>query len=420
MNSPSIIKCKNKIIKYSENSIIFFEKGYVYKQFVFNKYKWINELFVGNYLNHDNIIKFKKCEIINDYVIDTHNKEIRLDKKEKMLRLTMDKYDSTINELKNFTDTEILFIITSILSAIINCINNKILHRDIKEKNIFVKYELKSLNNKGKKKRNITNVVLADFNISKYNYNISSLNRQKIMTVTHRPPEISNAVKLNQHFDYDERVDVWSFCIVISYLITGESFYSFLNNGYTEINPNIFFSVNKLKIALYHFLKIYAKKLKHINLYKKIIFMGIKPYKNRHKFSDIYMRIYKYCSKNSINHNLSIINKFQGSPEIITERRSINNFILVKEVHDKLQYHDIIIIHFYKIYNKMVNKDFQFNDILMISLYILIIMLMLDNNNSISYYIGIINSKLKYKSFTKELVECSIITIMNTNNFNII
>ena len=39
MKSPSVILCKDKILKYSNDHIIFYENDKVYKQFTFNKFK---------------------------------------------------------------------------------------------------------------------------------------------------------------------------------------------------------------------------------------------------------------------------------------------------------------------------------------------------------------------------------------------
>ena len=137
-NSNTIMSCKNNIIKCSSNNITFFDNKCVFKQFSYNKYLWVNELINVNILNHPNIIKFKKCEILDDYTINIQNKEINLNKKEKVVRITMDKYDATLDILKKFTDSEIFYIVNSLISAISCCHSNNILHRDIKSDNILI------------------------------------------------------------------------------------------------------------------------------------------------------------------------------------------------------------------------------------------------------------------------------------------
>lgn len=423
MDSPSIINCKNRIIKYSTNNITFFENGHVYKQFPFDNFKWVNEMFIVNYLDNPNIIKFNQCEIVYDYIIDTKNKEIVLDKKEKVVRITMDKYDATLYNIKKYTDKEIFFIMNKLLSALLYCRSKEILHRDIKEKNIFINYNIES-SYFGRKKRNITNVVLADFNISKYKYKISSLNRPEIMTVTHRPPEISKAIRDQQHFDYDERIDVWSFCIVLSYLITGKSFYAFLSKSYLVIDPNILYDITKLNIIMVHFIKIFSyKKLKHITFYKKIINNGMLSYKQRKTFRELHILVYNYGKKHNIQINEETFSPISSSPECVILSRILKNNV-IKKLHDILHHNDIQLILYYKIYTHMSVRNFNFNIIHMVALYILVSFLVLDNAKSIDFYLSKINSIISHdkvkREIKKEEIEMAVINIVKVNTYSII
>jgi serine/threonine protein kinase len=425
MNIPlSIISCKDNIIKYSFNNITFFNEDCVFKQFIFNKYKWVNELINVNTLNHPNIIKFNKCEILDDYIVDIQNKEIDLTHKEKIVRITMNRYNTTIDTLKKSTDSEIFYIINSLLSAIIYCNSKNILHRDIKEKNIFVNFKyIKYTTNKViKKKRIITDVVLADFNISKYKYQIQSINKHKIMTVSHRPPEISNAILSNKHFNYDERVDVWSFCIVLSFLITGKSFYSFLNDGYLSIDNTIICSAYKLNTIMTHFIKIHAsKKLKHIDLYKKIIYMGIKPYTYRSTFMDINNLIKLYACDKKLAYKLNVnVDLYPKSPEQILTNKIVNESELIYKLHHILGYNNAIIVTYYKIYNKMILQNFVFNDVNMIALYIIIVLLVLDKIISIDSIIHILINNFNNKNISKISIETEIANIVKNNNYKLL
>jgi serine/threonine protein kinase len=419
IQSPSIITCKDKIIKYSTNNITFFENEHVFKQFPFNGYKWVSELINVNTLNHPNIIKFKKCEFLNDFVIDSYNKEICLDKKEKVVRITMDKYTSTLENFKNINDHEIFIIVNGIISAVLYCHAKHILHRDIKESNVFVKYILKSPNGTGQKKRELTDVVLADFNISKYKYKIQSINRAKIMTISHRSPEISTAILNNHHLNYDDRIDVWSFCIMISFLITGKSFYSFLNDGYLSIDPSIIYSANKLQIALAHFIKIYAsKKLIHLDLYKKIIYMGIREYKHRSTFTEIYSVIETYITSNQLPYTINkyIINIF--SPEQDTRQINIGLTKYIRNLHGILQNNTAVLVMFLSVYGKMIKNNYSFNSTTILALYVLSALLILDEVIYIEYYIMIFSKLVSEKIYLNSL-ELSIIKIITDNNFNL-
>lgn len=416
--SPSVISCKDKIIKYSHENIIFFENEYVYKQFPFNKFKWVSEVINVNTLKHPNIICFYRCEIVDDYVIDVYNQEICLDKKEKVVRITMDKYDSTLLDIYDFTDREIFYIINCVIIAIMHCNNKHILHRDIKEANIFINHKKLDTGI-----RVITDVVLADFNISKYKYKIKEINTYKIITISHRPPEISYAILKKKHYDYDERVDVWSFCIVLTYLITGKVFYKFLSDGYLKIDPSIIYDVDKIIIALNHFISIYEyTHLKYMELYKKLIFMGIRQYEERATFKDLLNEI----NKEQYSKYLCNITHFNmKTPSQILFKRNIENQI-VKNIHNISKNHDVVLLVYYKFYQYMKKKYESFLNIHHISLYILTAALILDENISINQYINIINhlelpsSTINIKEITKDLIENTIINIMKINEYTLL
>jgi serine/threonine protein kinase len=405
--SPSIMTCKDKIIKYSSNNVCFFDDNFVYKQYSYKKFNWANEIFNVNSLNHPNIIKFNVCEIADDYVIDIKNKEICLDQTEKVVRITMPRYGHTLDALKDFNDYEIFYIITSIISAIVHCHKNSVLHRDIKEKNIFV-----NCNTSDENKRVLTDIVLADFNISKYKYKIPELNTNKIMTITHRSPEINEAIIYNNKITYDERVDVWSFCIIITYLITGKKFYNFLKHSYVKLMPNIMSDAEKIIIVLKHFLKIHEyKHLVHLNLYKKIIFMGIASYDNRCSISDILNSINDYNKKIQL-YNIEIYNT-EDIPFIYP---AVLRVPYIYEIHQLLQNHDIILSSFNEFHFHISNNDFQFTHLYNVALYFIINIYVLDTKIPIETYIDIINT-VSVGTISKKMLYVSIIQLIKYNNF---
>ena len=419
MGSPSIISCKDNIIKYSTNNITFFENEYVYKQFLFNKFRWINELINVNNLNHPNIIKFKKCEIVNDYIVDINNKEILLDKQEKVVRITMNKYMNNLNNLKNFTDDEVFFILNKLISAITYCHSKNILHRDIKESNIFINYKYKKT--LLSKTRIINDIVLADFNISKYKYNIQSINKFNIMTISHRSPEISKAIFDKKHLNYDERIDMWSFCIMLSFLITGKTFYSFLTDGYLLIDNKILYDADKMAIVMAHFLKVYNPKLKYVDLYKKIIFMGLTKYKVRASFDDIIQVINEYIIINNLKYKIYENSYSISSPEQVFNPKLISNLALIKNLHNVSQYNTIVIVTFFKFYNKMKIHKFEFNNINTIALYTLSALFLIEEiPNIIDNILNILtNQTLMEEKINKSLIELEIINIIKFNNYNL-
>jgi len=440
--SPSVNSCKDKIIKYSKHSIIYYAGDMVYKQYPLNQYRWVNEVGIVNYLNltpNNHIIKFINCEIIDDYVIDVKNKELCLDKKEKVLRLSMNKYDATLDILKNFTDCEVFFIINNLLASLLFCKSKNIMHRDIKEKNIFINFKNNSPTTRRKqnKKRHISELVLADFNISKYKYTINTKHRCDIMTSTHRSPEIWKSMSLKKHIEYDERVDVWSFCIVLSYLLTNHSFYDFLNESYLKIDPSIVSSAAKMKIAMNHFIKIYSrKKLVHIDFFKKIMNMGIKSYTSRCTFNTIQAEMLSYTHDLNdivISPKMTYSNLKMSSPEIQCNRLFLSNSQWVRRFHDTLSNNNTVLSTFYKNITYTCRNSTNVNQYIMLALYLLISYTMNDNYKHIDFYI----QKIKHMSsreydllsdttetfgydITIHAIQKSVINLLRINNYNIL
>lgn len=433
MNTPpDINSCKYKIIKYSKQCVIFFNNNSVYKQYPLNKYKWVNELAIVNYLNqtpNNYIIKFTNCEIINDYVIDTKTKEICLDKKEMMLRLTMEKYNATLNSISNFADNEVFFIINNLLAALLFCKSKNVLHRDIKECNIFINYTTASKINKPNH-RTITELVLGDFNISKYN--IKNKKRCCIMTPTHRSPEIWKSMSLRKPIEYDDRVDVWSFCVVVSYLITNRSFYVFLTERYLENDPNILHSSIKQKVAMGHFLNIYTRKrLRHINIFTKIIYMGMKPYDTRYTFDDIYNELMKYTSSvtDITIPNMKPYSRLIPSPEISCNMFFSRYLTFVNVLHNRIKNNDVVLYTFYNNISCMA-IDLQIDPhYTLIAEYLLTSYIINDRHKNIGTYLKKIKQRSLvdsdkinniFQNVSAEIIKSVVIKLLNTSHFNIL
>jgi len=439
VNSFSICECLDNVIKYSDKSIVFYNDKLVYKQYPLNQLNWINELFIVNYLNNlpaaqytqKNIIKFLKCEIIDDFVIDPHKKEISLDRKEKVLRITMKKYDTTLDKIRNFTDGEIFLILHKLTSAMIYCVSREILHRDIKEKNIFVNYT--EVGNS----RKITEVVLADFNISSINYYAHTIKNSEINTISHRSPEICQSINLSTTIKYGEKTDVWSMCVVLSFLITNHSFYGFLVDGYIHINRDFMCNVEHVIIAMEHFLKIFAnKKLKHIKLYKKIIFMGIQHYRTRCDFQTIFDNLREY-NKNEGKYKLGFVKILRiSSPTITNSKALVKNTKYIRLLHGELQTHDSVLMLFYKAVLKsmtyIMEKKLE-SKVFLFSMYILALFISDDNHENLDYYINIFNkmndsrtllensdTQTTHKKISSSHVYSEIRKILRIQSFNIL
>lgn len=439
INAFSVCDCLDNIIKISKENVVFYNDDLVYKQYPLNKLNWINEVFIVNYLNnlpsikhyHKNIIKFIKCEIVDDYAINTYKNEICLDKKEKVLRIIMKKYDTTLDKIKHFTDDEIFLILHKLISAMLYCISNDILHRDIKERNIFVNYS--SVENL----RTLDDIVLADFNISSINYYVHSMKKSEINTISHRSPEIYKSIKLSTNIKYGEKTDVWSMCIVLSFLITNHSFYGFLSGSYLQIDPDIMGNVNNMTIVMKHFLKLFANNnLKHIDLYKKIIFMGIQHHQTRSTFQEIFDILRDYNQING-NYNLEFPKIVQiDSPIVINSRVLVKNTKYIRFLHSELQIHDSVLMMFYKSIIKIktfISIEKLESEVFLFAVYILVLFISDDNHRSLIHYISKFNriiheqilfkksiASIIYKKLSSDQVYYEICKILEIQKFNIL
>lgn len=421
VRETSVKDYADNFIKHSSKCVVFSNGEFVYKQFSLKSLYWTNEVFLVNYLNsiptisQKNIIKFKKCEILDDYKIDENGK-VCINKKEKVIRITMNKYNAPLDKLKNFKDDEIFFIMNKILIAVLFCLSKDIMHRDIKEKNIFVNYDIKP-----DKNRIITHVVLADFNISSINYYAHEIKTPRFGTITHRPPELHRAIRDSRSEVYGENTDMWSFCVVLSFMVTNHSFYLFLNDGYLQIMPDIIYDDNKLQIAMGHFLKIYAnKKLKHLDFYKKVIFLGICPKKDRILFSELFNMVIEY-NRYHTHFELDSFELDDDSPKAKNSKIIVKNTAFIRKYHNELQMHDSVLMLFYKsvIYTSaFVGQNILKSKSFLFTLYILLLMTSDDNHRRLSHYIQLF-SIFGYNITIDEVYD-DMQKILYAHNFNIL
>ena len=422
----SVKDCLQTLIKCSKTSIIFYKNNYVYKQYDLYRLNWVREIFIVNYLNkasgpRNRIIKFVRCEVLKDYKVDYVSKKIS-NKLVPVVRLVMHKYDITLDKLKNFKDAEIKLIIGELLVAITYCIFKNVMHRDIKEKNIFI-----NINSKSSKNR-IRKVVLADFNIAACYTKLAGLTQPEIQTLTHRAPEIHNSILNGANITYDNRVDVWSFCIVLSFMVTGKSFYTFLKDGYLQIDPMMICDPVKMIIAMKHFLKIFANyELKYLNLYERLIFMGIQEYRERCTFNDIYNVVHAH---NVVNGNKCISHPVHR-PSSLTYKKfirgiqNIQNVQTIQTLHKNTGLNSDIITEFYKAlmntyrHTKLQNGDMR---LIMFIVYVFTV-LCYDNRNCLEFYIKKFNevsSKENLGNIRRSDINKEILNVLKVCDFNII
>jgi serine/threonine protein kinase len=387
----SIISYKKRIIKYNANSIIFRNSKYVFKQYALNKYKWLNEVSIVNYLDHPHIIKFTKCSVIDDHPFNHVTRELYVSEKSPMMRIQMPRYKGNLSKITLFSDDNIFHIINAILSALLYCNSHNVLHRDVKEQNILINYT-------NKNKLIITDIVLADFDTSKYKYNVIT-SECGVITVSHRPPELNRAITDNIPIVYDNRVDVWSFCILLTFLLTGKSLYSFILHNYIDITE-ILTNTSKYRKTIFHFINLHKNiKLRHFEFYKKILKMGLVKYSDRPSFDDIHEIFISYAS---IYGYTPYTQKYRMpcSPEQRLSRLSANWLV---KYHQLLNNDDVVYVLTLKFINTCKNiYIIQLTNIHKVSIYIMI-SIIIHNNMSLDNYLQVANYCLK--SVTGESLE---------------
>jgi serine/threonine protein kinase len=194
------------------------------------------------------------------------------------------------------------------------------IHRDVKECNIFVNIE----------KNNITHAVLGDYGLAKYASDVDMELTCEIVTISHRSPEIEmssyldsellfNALKspeesINSNttysgdeeliLRYDDRIDTWSYCMVLVFMLTGQSFYDYYDStkqpsfSSALVNPNIF------KLILNYADKYCHPTLKYKEFYlNKILKVGLSEYRNRTQVRFLCQNINEFIKINNIKLN---------------------------------------------------------------------------------------------------------------------
>ena len=175
-------------------------------------------------INHPNIIKLKEyredaesCICIYEDCLDVYLEDYLKERKEPL------------------SEKEVQFIMKQVVSAIKYLHDNKIIHRDIKFDNLYIKYN----SEEDLAKKNILNskIILAGFEISTH-YNEGD-DLEIAGTPLYMAPEL-----LNKPTKYNEKIDIWSLGVCCFKLLYG---------GFP-------FSIPKSKVDYYDRIKYDLKK----------------------------------------------------------------------------------------------------------------------------------------------------------------
>lgn len=262
--------------KGSYGTVFSTDDKHAIKQTSFNETSWVKETLITNYLYHPNIINF--LDVYREKGLNFLSK-----KKECNIHIKMNIY-RCLRDIKISNDNDIILIMRDVANALAYCHLKKILHRDVKECNILLKY----------KNRRLLKAYLTDFGLSLSSVielNLSS----NVVTATHRPPEVIQKKK------YDERIDTWGFGMTVIFLITGRYFMYHLNISQEQFVTFVLERHNFLS-KLQIFINDTAHRgLKHTKFYSNVINQCLKLYDERPPMKDISRYINSYISSIDIS-----------------------------------------------------------------------------------------------------------------------
>jgi serine/threonine protein kinase len=209
-----------------------------------NEYKQIGSGSYGRIYKKDDTTAIKKMHLSN---LDSIIKELTVSKKVQECDLLLkynniccDKsyyyaemplYSGTLDnyEILLASDSEIFDIFLQISYAILYTHSKGIIHRDIKAGNVLIGAPMIEPTDVAKSVpffATNSKICLCDFGLSVF-YGIDEKMCNGVITITHRPPELFVFELVNRNSNYDFRIDVWSFGMLILNLICKKSFYRF-------------------------------------------------------------------------------------------------------------------------------------------------------------------------------------------------
>lgn len=287
------------------------------KSFKLMDLDWIREVAVTKYLDHPSIIKYNKVGIKQDHKYDLEKKRFSYSKTY-TTQAQMQFYKATLIDFDSFSDSDIMLIMNNLASAITHSHNKNIIHRDIKESNILVSLSEET--------GEINKAVLCDFGLGKYAIDIDHRPDYEMVTISHRAPEMELSLhgdlkqvtessgellnqierkKINDYeflFKYDNRIDTWSFGMVLLFLMTGESFYSFVQSKhqFSDVLKNI----SEFYQFVNRFLGKYVNRdLKYLDFYMDILRMTLARYEDRVSMEVVFVTVNKFIASCNIPLN---------------------------------------------------------------------------------------------------------------------
>jgi serine/threonine protein kinase len=396
-------------------SFIKLEENNVKKYLPISMSFWIREFNIISLLNkysHPNIVKITECKIVNK-TFEVKNKTTYTDN---FLRITMDKYNRTLFDYKNFTEMQSLQIIFDIVSSIAHLHLIHIIHRDVKQDNILLTDDNRA--------------ILIDFSHSNTFSKDTKHFDHNICTYTHRPPEVFayrkyiNSLKESDYpaFNkppYNEKIDIWSIGIIFFELVVNIKMVELLKE---EKQYEKLFTEKKEKQYI-KMINDECEKSTYIHKHKYIewinILLSANP-ENRPTALELLKNMTQYIKKNNIPIKIeltSIIKKALIDPTNYKSIKQPANYQLNKEYtkykiskDDNLIKNSILII-------KKINKNFSFKIEEMRTVFDELISKKILTNESTPI---IIIALLLWKGTIQNDIIYNIDDIFNTINFSLI
>lgn len=320
--------------------------------------EWIHELALAKAVDdHPCIVKFTDVLYHDDVIYSQHKGCFHEHLKLEHVRATMKCYNATMMNFKKFVDSDIFLILNHVAAGLIHLHDREIYHRDIKEGNILLTIE----------DDKIKEVAICDLGIGHINHPDMRPTYHTV-TLSHRSPELQISLKKDREKEdeelsekvhgksknyeflpvYDSRIDVWSFAMLITYMITGKSFYYHL-----EVENNIDYAKlltmdTKYREKLSEFLdKFLNPDLEHGIFFLHLITQGFSRYEERLSMRDMLEIINSYIKdtpglRQSINLPLFQYDNLvlrEGNPYILSKvntiRRGIKFHYAPKISHDR-------------------------------------------------------------------------------------
>jgi serine/threonine protein kinase len=227
--------------KYGTTGFVEIDKTVARKHMPIDELYWAKEYTILIYLwgfNHTNIIRHIGGNYLYKIAPNTN-------KRRKYYELIFPRYPRTLSDAVIYKDSDIVQIMSDLLSATSLCHKLNIWHRDIKPDNVML--------------TKTNRAVLIDFTHSVRIRTNEICLEKHIATYTHRAPEVFKYMQ-NSGPEYNEKIDVWALGVLLFEMVTGKQMYQEITDDGSEEEVCDFFNACGND-------SLYFKKLYHI--YKK-------------------------------------------------------------------------------------------------------------------------------------------------------